>query len=96
MYTIQFSIGNTVERLCGTLPAPPFYVPATLIHLTDRMSFLERLKSIFTYTVQDIIYHYLLWGSCDQYYSDVLGKAALTSRNYICGTYKSKYPELRG
>ncbi|XP_064306232.1 UDP-glucuronosyltransferase 2A2 isoform X1 [Phalacrocorax carbo] len=74
VYTIRFSIGNTVERLCGTLPAPPSYVPATLSRLTDRMSFLERLKNIFTYTLQDIMYHYLLWGSWDQYYSDVLGR----------------------
>ncbi|XP_074679107.1 UDP-glucuronosyltransferase 2A2-like [Strix aluco] len=96
VYTIRFSVGNTVERLCGMLPAPPSYVPATLSHLTDRMSFLERLKNIFSFTVQDIMYHYLVWGSWDQYYSDVLGKAALTSRNYICCTHKSKYPELRG
>ncbi|XP_054679304.1 UDP-glucuronosyltransferase 2A2-like isoform X4 [Grus americana] len=74
VYTIRFSIGNTVERLCGTLPAPPSYVPATLSHLTDRMSFLERLKNLFFYNVQDIVYHYLLWGSWDQYYSDVLGR----------------------
>ena len=96
VYTIRFSIGNTVERLCGALPAPPSYVPATLSRLTDRMSFLERLKNVFFYAVQDIVYHYLLWGSWGHYYSDVLGKAALTSRNYICCTHKSKYPELRG
>ncbi|XP_075607534.1 UDP-glucuronosyltransferase 2A2 isoform X2 [Balearica regulorum gibbericeps] len=74
VYTIRFSIGNTVERLCGTLPAPPSYVPATLSRLTDGMSFLERLKNILFYNVQDIVYHYLLWGSWDQYYSDVLGR----------------------
>ncbi|XP_035744808.1 UDP-glucuronosyltransferase 2A2 isoform X2 [Egretta garzetta] len=74
VYTIRFSIGNTVERLCGTLPAPPSYVPATTSRLTDRMSFLERLKNIFSYAVPDIIYHYLFWGSWDQYYSDVLGR----------------------
>ncbi|NXV50393.1 UD2A2 glucuronosyltransferase, partial [Uria aalge] len=74
VYTIRFSIGNTVERLCGTLPAPPSYVPATISCLTDRMTFLERLKNILTYTVQDIVYHYLFWGSWDQYYSDVLGR----------------------
>uniref|UniRef100_A0A8D0EH43 glucuronosyltransferase n=1 Tax=Strix occidentalis caurina TaxID=311401 RepID=A0A8D0EH43_STROC len=72
VYTIRFSVGNTVERLCGMLPAPPSYVPATLSHLTDRMSFLERLKNIFSFTVQDIMYHYLVWGSWDQYYSDVV------------------------
>ncbi|XP_075277416.1 UDP-glucuronosyltransferase 2A2 isoform X3 [Opisthocomus hoazin] len=74
VYTIRFSIGNTVERLCGALPAPPSYVPATLSRLTDRMSFLERLKNVFFYAVQDIVYHYLLWGSWGHYYSDVLGR----------------------
>ncbi|KAK2542888.1 Ugt2a1 [Columba livia] len=72
VYTIRFSIGNTVERHCGALPAPPSYIPATLSHLTDRMSFLERLKNTFTYTILDMMYHYVLWGSWDQYYSDVL------------------------
>ncbi|XP_051472570.1 UDP-glucuronosyltransferase 2A2-like isoform X2 [Apus apus] len=74
VYTIRFSLGNTLERLCGALPAPPSYVPATLTGLTDRMSFLERLKNIFAYTIQDIIYHIIIWGSWDQYYSDVLGR----------------------
>ncbi|XP_062476625.1 UDP-glucuronosyltransferase 2A2-like isoform X3 [Pezoporus occidentalis] len=74
IYTIRFSMGNTVERLCGTLPAPPSYVPATLSGLADRMSFLERLKNIFSYTAQDFVYHFLLWGSWDQYYTDVLGR----------------------
>ncbi|KAM6269834.1 UDP-glucuronosyltransferase 2A2-like isoform 2-T2 [Porphyrio hochstetteri] len=74
IYTFRFSIGNTVERLCGTLPAPPSYVPATLSRLTDRMSFLERLKNIFFYHSQDIVYHHFLWGRWDQYYSDVLGR----------------------
>lgn len=81
VYTIRFSLGNTVERLCGTLPAPPSYVPATLSRLADRMSFLERLKNIFSYIAQDFIYHFVMWGSWDQYYTDVLGKAAFTSKN---------------
>ncbi|XP_064508205.1 UDP-glucuronosyltransferase 2A2-like isoform X3 [Pseudopipra pipra] len=74
VYTIRFSLGNTVERLCGMLPAPPSYVPAALSSLTDRMTFWERLKNIFSYTLQDIMYHYLIWGDWDQYYSDVLGR----------------------
>ncbi|XP_027577429.1 UDP-glucuronosyltransferase 2A1-like isoform X3 [Pipra filicauda] len=74
VYTIRFSLGNTVERLCGMLPAPPSYVPAALSSLTDRMTFWERLKNIFSYTLQDIMYHYLIWGGWDQYYSDVLGR----------------------
>ncbi|XP_010282801.1 PREDICTED: UDP-glucuronosyltransferase 2A1-like isoform X2 [Phaethon lepturus] len=74
VYSLWFSIGNTVERLCGTLPAPPSYIPAIISCLTHRMSFLERLKNIFIYTMLGIVFHHLFWGSWDQYYSDVLGK----------------------
>ncbi|XP_061848640.1 UDP-glucuronosyltransferase 2A1 isoform X2 [Colius striatus] len=74
IYTLRFSIGNTLERLCGRLPAPPSYVPAILSFLTDRMTFWERLRNILTYALQDVIYHYILWGGWDQYYSDVLGR----------------------
>ncbi|KAM6120396.1 UDP-glucuronosyltransferase 2A1-like isoform 1-T1 [Pterocles gutturalis] len=74
MYTIRFSMGNTVERFCGMLPAPPSYVPSVLSRLSDRMSFLERLKNILTYTAQDIMFHYVIWRNWDQYYSDALGR----------------------
>lgn len=76
VYSIRFSMGNTVERLCGTLPSPPSYVPSTLSSLTDRMTFWERVKNILSYTLQDFAFHYALWGDWDQYYSEVLGKAA--------------------
>ncbi|XP_068869496.1 UDP-glucuronosyltransferase 2A2-like isoform X3 [Aphelocoma coerulescens] len=74
VYTFRFSMGNTVERLCGTLPAPPSYVPTTLTSLTDRMTFWERLKNLLSYALQDFIFHYIIWGSWDQYYSEVLGR----------------------
>ncbi|XP_062430422.1 UDP-glucuronosyltransferase 2A2-like isoform X2 [Rhea pennata] len=74
VYTFRFSIGNTVERLCGGLPAPPSYVPAILSRLTDRLSFTERLQNIIFYATMDILYHHNLWGEWDQYYSDVLGR----------------------
>lgn len=79
VYTFRFSMGNTVERLCGTLPAPPSYVPTTLTSLTDRMTFQQRLKNLLSYAWQDFVFHYFLWASWDQYYSEVLGKAALFS-----------------
>ncbi|KAL2304957.1 hypothetical protein Nmel_006924 [Mimus melanotis] len=72
VYTFRFSMGNTVERLCGTLPAPPSYVPTTLTSLTDKMNFWQRLKNILNYALQDFIFHYVLWASWDQYYSEVL------------------------
>nr|XP_013797976.1 PREDICTED: UDP-glucuronosyltransferase 2A2-like isoform X2 [Apteryx mantelli mantelli] len=74
VYTFRFSIGNTVERLCGGLPAPPSYVPAILSRQTDSLSFMERLQNIIFYAAMDILYHHALWGEWDQYYSDVLGR----------------------
>ncbi|XP_058660369.1 UDP-glucuronosyltransferase 2A2-like isoform X1 [Ammospiza nelsoni] len=74
VYTFRFSMGNTVERLCGTLPAPPSYVPTTLTSLTDRMTFWQRLKNTLGYALQDFMFHYVLWANWDQYYSEVLGR----------------------
>ncbi|XP_014118062.1 PREDICTED: UDP-glucuronosyltransferase 2A1 isoform X3 [Pseudopodoces humilis] len=74
VYTFRFSMGNTVERICGTLPAPPSYVPTTLTSLTDRMTFWQRLKNFLSYALQDFIFHYVLWASWDQYYTDILGR----------------------
>lgn len=77
MYTIRFSMGNTVERLCGGLPAPPSYVPASLSSLTDKMTYTQRIKNTLSYALQDLAYHYILWGHWNQYYSDILGKLLL-------------------
>ena len=93
VYTIRFSMGNTVERLCGGLPAPPSYVPASLSSLTDKMTFTERLKNMFSYALQDLAYHYVLWGHWNQFYSDILGKTALTCRDYTYCTHRSAKPE---
>uniref|UniRef100_A0A8B9PHQ6 UDP-glucuronosyltransferase n=1 Tax=Apteryx owenii TaxID=8824 RepID=A0A8B9PHQ6_APTOW len=77
VYTFRFSIGNTVERLCGGLPAPPSYVPAILSRQTDSLSFMERLQNIIFYAAMDILYHHFWRDKWDEYYSDVLGKIAV-------------------
>uniref|UniRef100_A0A8D0GQN8 UDP-glucuronosyltransferase n=1 Tax=Sphenodon punctatus TaxID=8508 RepID=A0A8D0GQN8_SPHPU len=74
VYTFRFSIGNTVERLCGSLPAPPSYVPASMGGMTDKMSFMERTKNMLFYVFQDVLYHHAFWKGWSQYYSDVLGR----------------------
>ncbi|XP_044874627.1 UDP-glucuronosyltransferase 2C1-like isoform X5 [Mauremys mutica] len=72
VYTFRFSDGNTAERLCGGLPAPPSYVPASTGGLTDRMSYMERLQNLLFYALQDVLFHQVLWKEWNQYYSDVL------------------------
>ncbi|XP_041956406.1 UDP-glucuronosyltransferase 2A1-like isoform X3 [Alosa sapidissima] len=73
VYSLRFSPANSMERLCGQLPAPPSYVPGTTVKLTDQMSFTERLVNFVFYLVQDAVYH-SVWRKYNEYYSDILGK----------------------
>lgn len=77
VYSFRFSIGNTLERLCGALPAPPSYVPVSTTGLTDRMSFAERMKNLLFYHSNDFMFHQVINRAWNQYYSDVLGKNVL-------------------
>uniref|UniRef100_K7F473 glucuronosyltransferase n=1 Tax=Pelodiscus sinensis TaxID=13735 RepID=K7F473_PELSI len=74
VYTFRFSEGNTVERLCGGLPAPPSYVPTSTGGLTDRMSFTERMTNLLLYIFHDVFFLYFWADEWNQYYSNVLGK----------------------
>ncbi|KAL2091819.1 hypothetical protein ACEWY4_011617 [Coilia grayii] len=73
VYSLRFSVANSMERLCGQLPAPPSYVPGTMVKLTDQMSFSERLTNSVFYLLVDAMYR-SIWTQYDQYYSEVLGK----------------------
>uniref|UniRef100_A0A8D0H000 UDP-glucuronosyltransferase n=1 Tax=Sphenodon punctatus TaxID=8508 RepID=A0A8D0H000_SPHPU len=74
VYTFRFSDGNSMERLCGGLPAPPSYVPASTVGLIDRMSFGERLKNWLFLAFQDMLFLYALEPEWNQYYSNILGR----------------------
>ncbi|XP_062398809.1 UDP-glucuronosyltransferase 2A1-like [Sardina pilchardus] len=74
VYSLRFSIANTMERLCGMLPAPPSYVPGTMVKLTDKMTLLERVINVVFYLVQDTTLG-LTWRRYDQYYTEILGNA---------------------
>ncbi|KAJ6660592.1 hypothetical protein lerEdw1_017589 [Lerista edwardsae] len=73
VYSYRFSEGNTKERFCGLLPAPPSYVPAAVGGLTDRMSFTERMRNLLLYLLYDVVFHHVLAADWNKYYSDVLG-----------------------
>ncbi|KAL0192142.1 hypothetical protein M9458_010438, partial [Cirrhinus mrigala] len=49
--SLRTAFAYTFERLCGQMPAPASYVPAAAVqdHLTDRMSFAERVKNMLLY-----------------------------------------------
>ncbi|XP_040181889.1 UDP-glucuronosyltransferase 2A1-like isoform X3 [Rana temporaria] len=74
VYSLRFSMGNSMERLCGHLPAPFSYVPGAMAELTDRMSFLERWQNTNFYLFQDILFYLVFAGNWDGYYSEVLGR----------------------
>ncbi|KAI1900170.1 hypothetical protein AGOR_G00047250 [Albula goreensis] len=73
VYTLRFSIANTLERLCGQLPAPPSFVPAALGKFTDQMCFTDRLKNMLLYLSQDLM-SMKLWEEYDKYYTEILGR----------------------
>uniref|UniRef100_A0A8C5M745 UDP-glucuronosyltransferase n=1 Tax=Leptobrachium leishanense TaxID=445787 RepID=A0A8C5M745_9ANUR len=57
VYTFRVSTANSMERLCGHLPSPFSYVPGTMVELTDRMSFVERLKNTIFCLFQDVFFY---------------------------------------
>lgn len=75
IYTFRFSEGNSMERLCGSLPAPPSYVPASTGSRMDKMAFAERLKNFMFYLIKDLFFLYFVAYEWDEYYSEVLGKS---------------------
>lgn len=82
--TLRTSLGGIKEKHCGKIPSPPSYVPVPMIGLTDRMTFLERVKNtmlsvFFDFWIQD--YDTRFW---DQFYSEALGKI-------LCFSFKTCY-----
>ncbi|XP_053317685.1 UDP-glucuronosyltransferase 2A1-like isoform X4 [Spea bombifrons] len=73
VYTFRFSMGNSMERLCGHLPSPFSYVPGAMVELTDKMSFIERLKNTMFYLFQDVLFSTALSQFWNEYYSEILG-----------------------
>ncbi|KAJ1205717.1 hypothetical protein NDU88_001145 [Pleurodeles waltl] len=74
LYTFRFSMASTVERLCGQIPAPPSYVPATTISFIDQMPFMQRVKNVLFILSQDVIFHWLIYREMSDYYSEVTGE----------------------
>ncbi|KAF3825143.1 hypothetical protein GH733_005777, partial [Mirounga leonina] len=74
VYTIRFSIGDNVEKYCGKLPAPLSYVPVTMAVLTDRMTFLQRVKNVMFSILFNFWIHQPDTQFWDQFYSEALGR----------------------
>ena len=74
IFSLRFTMANTLERICGQLPAPPSYVPGAGMQYTDQMDFSQRLKNYLFYLSQDIVLHafgVMVW---DSFFSEMRGK----------------------
>ncbi|XP_072477026.1 UDP-glucuronosyltransferase 2B4-like isoform X3 [Notamacropus eugenii] len=73
-YSLRFTMGNTLEKYCGGLPSPPSYVPVPMTILTDKMTFMERVKNMLFFIYFDFWFQNFDMKDWDQFYSDVLGR----------------------
>uniref|UniRef100_A0A3Q1CRD8 UDP-glucuronosyltransferase n=1 Tax=Amphiprion ocellaris TaxID=80972 RepID=A0A3Q1CRD8_AMPOC len=73
VFSLRFSTANTVERLCGQVPAPPSFVPSAMSKLTDKMDFSQRIWNVLFIALQDVVMEYTMWKEIDKYYSEVKG-----------------------
>ncbi|RXN28775.1 UDP-glucuronosyltransferase 2A1 isoform X4 [Labeo rohita] len=62
---------RAVERLCGQIPAPPSFVPASMSKLTDKMDFKERIINMLFYLPLNVFSTFGL-KRFDNYYTEYL------------------------
>uniref|UniRef100_A0A8C1XQJ8 UDP-glucuronosyltransferase n=1 Tax=Cyprinus carpio TaxID=7962 RepID=A0A8C1XQJ8_CYPCA len=74
--SLRATFAYTFERLCGQMPAPPSYVPAVALqdHLTDHMSFTERVENMLLYIVHMTIFRLNMKFTFDPLYTEIWGK----------------------
>ncbi|XP_040822619.1 UDP-glucuronosyltransferase 2B31-like isoform X2 [Ochotona curzoniae] len=74
LYTHRLFPGYTYEKYSGGLLLPPSYVPNTMSELTDKMTFMERVKNMLYVLYFDFWFQTFNEKKWDQFYSEVLGK----------------------
>ncbi|ELK08684.1 UDP-glucuronosyltransferase 2B31 isoform X1 [Pteropus alecto] len=74
VYSLRFSFGFAFEKHIGELPLPPSYVPVTMSQLTDKMTFMERVKNMLYVLYFDFWFQALDEKKWNQFYSKVLGR----------------------
>uniref|UniRef100_H0XMC3 UDP-glucuronosyltransferase n=1 Tax=Otolemur garnettii TaxID=30611 RepID=H0XMC3_OTOGA len=74
VFSLRFSPGYSFEKHSGGLPFPPSYVPVILSELSDRMTFMERVKNMIYMLYFDFWFQTFNMKKWDQFYSDVLGR----------------------
>ncbi|XP_031246955.1 UDP-glucuronosyltransferase 2B31-like [Mastomys coucha] len=74
VYSLRFFPGSTYEKYSGGLPLPPSYVPAAMSELSDRMTFMERVRNFIYVLCFDFWFQTFNEKKWNQLYSEVLGK----------------------
>ncbi|XP_067293667.1 UDP-glucuronosyltransferase 2A1-like isoform X1 [Pseudorasbora parva] len=74
--SLRSTFAYTFEQFCGQLPTPPSYVPAVAVqdHLTDHMSFTERVKNMLLYIMYTSLFRVNMRFTYDQLYTEIWGK----------------------
>ncbi|KAI4903613.1 hypothetical protein NFI96_005796 [Prochilodus magdalenae] len=70
--SLRLSLGYTLERQCGQIPAPPSYVPISPVELTDRMSFTERTYNALLYSFYTVVFQIIATWKLNGFYSELL------------------------
>ncbi|XP_019488775.1 PREDICTED: UDP-glucuronosyltransferase 2A3-like [Hipposideros armiger] len=81
VFTLRASLAGIKEKHCGKLPAPLSYVPVQMVGLTDRMTFLERVKNAMLSVFFDFWDQYSDIRFWDQVFTEALGR-----RTTLCET----------
>nr|ADC91953.1 UDP glucuronosyltransferase 2 family polypeptide a6 short isoform [Danio rerio] len=73
--SMRISFASALERLCGLMPVPPSYVPAAVAqgHLTDRMSFTERVENMLLYITRTAMFQLTTKFTFDHIYAEISG-----------------------
>ncbi|XP_069313535.1 UDP-glucuronosyltransferase 2B4-like isoform X2 [Eulemur rufifrons] len=75
VYSLRFSAGHTFEKHSGGLLFPPSYVPVVMSELSDKMSFMERVKNMIYVLYYDFWFQGYDVKKWDQLYLEVLGRS---------------------
>ncbi|XP_061001232.1 UDP-glucuronosyltransferase 2B4-like isoform X3 [Dama dama] len=79
VYSHYTSPGHIIEKNSGRLPFPPSYVPVMLSELSDRMTFMERIKNMLYTLYFDFFFPTYYEKEWNQFYSEALGRPTTLS-----------------
>ncbi|XP_051751552.1 UDP-glucuronosyltransferase 2A1-like isoform X5 [Ctenopharyngodon idella] len=74
--SLRSTFAYNFEQICGQIPTPPSYVPAVAVqdHLTDHMSFTERVENMLLYIIYSTIFQLNMRFTYDRLYTEIWGK----------------------